>query len=128
MASTDPGVLSRRITELERRQRRLQVAVGLLVAAASGLAFAAQAPVRQKITAQQITLVDDANRTRASLEVPAAGEKGAGQPALTMFDESGRAVVRLRVDRASGVLEVIDAKGEIVRVPGQLTAHPLTNR
>lgn len=119
----DSHPLAVRVQELERRQRRFQAAVALLVAAASGLALAAQAPIRQKLTVQQLTLVDDANRTRATLEVPPTGDR-AGQPALTMFDDDGRAVVRLRVDRSSGLLEVIDLKGQIVKIPAQPAAHP----
>jgi hypothetical protein len=80
----DSEALRRQLASLERRFRRLQYAVGLLVIALSASALMAQSASNRVVTANQFILQDAAGVTRAKL-----GVEG-GKAGLSIYDSANQ--------------------------------------
>jgi hypothetical protein len=125
MSNSD--AIDRRLTALERENRRLKWLIFGGVLAAVGAGLGAQVPATTTVQAERFVLVDQQDRTRALLETTAP-IVGARTPQLTLFDAAGRTRVRLGLGPRGPVLEVADEAGKIRDFFGPPTAYPLTQR
>lgn len=116
--------LARRLDILERQNRRLRSAVVAMAIAAGAattarVARAAAAP----ITSERFTVVDVADRTRATLE---NGRGHAAGAMLTFFDQAGNPAVKLGIGDKGPTFEVTDRNGKRHDYFGGLVVRPAT--
>jgi len=106
--------IEERLTQLERKNRRLTLALvvaGLATSLAVAVGMAAPGAVSEEVKAHQFNLVDENGKTRASLGMFKGG------PSLTLFDENGNrraalAVDPLAVDKGNSSFSLFDEKGK----------------
>jgi hypothetical protein len=93
-----------------------------LIAAAAATAQVARAAA-SPITSEKFTLVDVADKTRATLE----NNRGRpSTPILTFFDQDGNPAVRLGIGEKGPILEVTDRTGKKHDYFGGPTVRPAT--
>ena len=121
----DTRELTRRLELVERRCRRLQLLVLLVVIGASALMLMGQAPAQtraakppqeQEVRAEAFTLVDDKGAERAQLVAD-----GAGSVFLIMFDQNGRTRADLQVNNYGPSLNFYDPNGKTRVAVGSTT-------
>jgi hypothetical protein len=109
-ATPDLAAVLKRLERLER-QNRLWKVFGLLVLLSlggAGLAGAAFQPaVPDTAVAKEFKLVDAKGKTRAQLFMT-----GAGQPALTLFDEKGKERVNMHIAKNGPRFACLAASGD----------------
>lgn len=107
--TTDVTALRRRLERLERTNRRIALAAGLLVLA--GVAAWSTGAVRaagEEIATSKLSLVDKAGGTRAILSVV----EGFG-PSLVIYGENGKAGAALAFPAEGPTLAMYDRNGQL---------------
>ena len=92
------------LDRLERENRRLKIAVVVVLAVIAGTALTAQPPPAEQITAQEFVLVDASGETRALLNM-------APHPTLSFYDEDGEPTMILGLGPDGPVLGAMRPDG-----------------
>ena len=92
------------LDRLERENRRLKIAVVVVLAVVAGSALTAQPPPAEQITAQEFVLVTETGETRALLNM-------APYPTLSFYDADGEPTMILGMGADGPVLGAMRPDG-----------------
>ena len=104
--------IEERVTQLERKNRRLTLAlvsVGMAAILTVAMGQAAREAVPEIVTAHQFNVVDGDGKLRASL---GTGKDGTS---LGLLDENGKPRVAMGADRSGSRVNFMDEHGQIWR-------------
>ena len=92
------------LDRIARENRRLKIAIAVVLAILAGTALTAQPPAAEQITAREFVLVSETGETRALLNM-------APHPTLSFYDENGEPTMILGMGADGPVLGAVRPDG-----------------